>query len=437
MSFHHQHLKHESQHRSVTDRNPFASKQSWSLSAILLVVLCLKSYGQEQWTWDKVKDRFEANNPTLRAGRLTVDEAKANEITANLRPNPQLNVVLDQFPVFNPSMLGPNSAQWTPTVTELIERQGKRQLRLQSAQLATSAAQTDTQDLERTLLFNLRDAFIRLLAAKSFLGLAKDNLAYYDKVIEVNTERFKAGDIAKIDLQRVELQRSQFESDYQNALVSLRQAKLDLLNLMNDKTAVDQFDVVGDFGFRDAVPGLDEVRRAALSSRPDIESARTMVNKAEADHKLAWANGSTDPTVGLEYQRTQAINTLGINVQVPLRIFDRNQGEKQRTQIEIDRTGRLLDALQSNALRDVDSAHATVLSVLSLLKPYRDHYIPEATEVRDTISFSYAHGGASLLEFLDAQREYRDTQLTYRNLTASYLNAVNQLNFSVGTEVVP
>jgi outer membrane protein, heavy metal efflux system len=437
MSFHHQHLKHESLPRSVPDRRPFTSKRSWSLSGILLVTLCLKSYGQEQLTWDKVKGRFEANNPTLRASRLTVDEAKANELTANLRPNPQLSVVLDQFPVFNPSMLGPNSAQWTPTVTQLIERQGKRQLRLQSAQLATSAAQKDTQDLERTLLFNLRDAFIRLLAAKSFLDLAKDNLAYYDKVIEVNTERFKAGDVAKIDLQRVELQRSQFEGDYQNALVSLRQAKLDLLNLMSDKTPVDKFDVVGDFAFRDTVPKLDEVRRAALSSRPDIESARTVVSKAEADHKLAWANGSTDPTVGLEYQRTQAVNTLGINVQIPLRIFDRNQGEKQRTQIEIDRTGRLLEALQSTALRDVDSAHATVLSVLSLLRPYRDRYIPEATGVRDTISFSYAHGGASLLEFLDAQREYRDTQLTYRNLTASYLNAANQLNLSVGTEVIP
>jgi cobalt-zinc-cadmium efflux system outer membrane protein len=397
----------------------------------------LNAHGQEPWTWEKVKGRFQANNPTLRAGRLNIDEAKANEITANLRPNPQLGIVLDQFSIFTPSTLSPGSAQWTPTVTQLIERQGKRRLRFQSAQLATRVAQSGSQDIERSLLFNLRDAFIRLLAAKSVLQLAKDNLLRYDKVIEVNTERYKAGDVAKIDLQRVELQRAQLESDYQNAQVNLQQAKLDLLNLMNERTPVQQFDVFGEFDFHEVIPDLGEARQAALSSRPDLQSAQEGVQKAEIDHKLAWANGSTDPTLGLEYQRTQNINTLGIDFQVPLRIFDRNQGEKQRTQIEIERSNRLREALQSGVLRDVDSAHATLLSVLGLLRPYRDRYIPEATEVRETISFSYAHGGASLLEFLDAQREYRDTQLAYRNLIASYLNAVNQLNFAVGREVIP
>src|SRR6185369_4732859 len=151
-------------------------------------------------TWEQVRQRFEANNPSLVAGRLTVDEAKANELTANLRPNPELSVVLDEFTVFNPSVLSANSAQWTPTVTQLIERQGKRHLRYQSAQLATEATQSEARDLERALMFDLRDAFIRLLAAKSVLQLAQDNLAYYDKVIELNAERYKAGDVAKIDL---------------------------------------------------------------------------------------------------------------------------------------------------------------------------------------------------------------------------------------------
>jgi cobalt-zinc-cadmium efflux system outer membrane protein len=404
---------------------------------VLLFVFSINAHGQEPWTWERVKGRFEANNPLLSAGHLNIDEARANEITANLRPNPQLSIVLDEFPVFNPSILSPNSAQWTPTVTQLIERQGKRHLRFQSAQLATQETRSDTQDLERTLLFNLKDAFIRLLTAKSVLQLAQDNLSYYDKVIEVNTERYKAGDVAKIDLQRVELQRSQFESDYQNALVNLQQAKLDLLNLMNDKTPVEQFDVLGEFDFHDVIPDLGEVRMAALSVRPDLQSAQSATQKAEIDHKLAWANGSSDPTLGLEYQRTQSINTLGLDLQIPLRIFDRNQGEKQRTQIEIERSQHLREALQSGVLRDVDSAHATLRSVLRLLKPYRDRYIPEADQVRETISFSYAHGGASLLEFLDAQREYRDTQLAYRNLIASYLSAVNQLNLAVGREVIP
>jgi cobalt-zinc-cadmium efflux system outer membrane protein len=417
-------------------------KLFWQYSTLVIALgLCLKAGAQEPWTWEKVRQQFESNNPTLRAGSLNVDEAKANEITANLRPNPQLGVVLDQFPVFNPNLLSPNNAQWTPTVTQLIERQGKRHLRYQSAQLATRLAQSDNEDLQRNLLFNLRDAFIRLLAADSILQLANDNLTYYDKVIGVNRERYKAGDIAKIDLQRVELQRAQFESDYQSAQINQRQAKLDLLALMNvktsnDRTSVDQFNVAGNFDFLDVVPELAEVRQAALDTRPDLQSAAVAVEKAKTDHKLAWANGSTDPTLGLEYQRTQAVNTLGIDFAIPLRFFDRNQGEKQRTQVEIERSDRLRQAAETGVLRDVDSAHASLLSLLELLKPYRDRYIPEATEVRETISFSYAHGGASLLDFLDAQREYRDAQLNYRNLIASYLSAANQLNLTVGREVI-
>jgi len=404
---------------------------------LFLPVLCLRASAQEPWSWQKVRDRFEQNNPVLRAGHLNVDEAKANEITANLRPNPQLGVVLDEFTVFNPDVLSANNAQWTPTVTQLIERQGKRHLRYQSAQLATKETQSDTQDLERNLLFNLRDAFVRLLAAKSILQLASDNLAYYDKVIETNRERYKAGDIAKIDLSRVELQRAQFQSDYQNAQVGVRQAKLDLLALMNEKMPVDQFDVAGEFDFHDALPDLGEVRRAAVAARPDLQAAQIAMQKANVDHKLAWANGSTDPILGVEYQRMQQYNTLGLDFAIPLRIFDRNQGEKQRTQIEIQRAERVQEAVATSVLRDVDAAHAALASVVELLKPYRDHYLPEATEVRETISFSYSHGGASLLDFLDAQREYRDTQLNYRNLIASYLSAANQLNFTVGQEVIP
>jgi cobalt-zinc-cadmium efflux system outer membrane protein len=405
--------------------------------AVLLLSAATNAGAQEPWTWDQVRQRFQQNNPTLLAGQLTVGEAQANETTANLRPNPSVNMVLDQFPVFDQQNLNVNNAQWTLTATQLIERRNKRHLRYQSAQLSTRATEAGQKDLERSLLFSLRDAFIRLLQAKSILQLAEDNLAYYDKVVDVNRQRYQAGDIAKIDFTRVELQRAQFASDFQNAQVSLRQAKIDLLALMNDRTPVDQFDVTGLFDFRDTVPGSDELRQEAISGRPDVAAAATSVERAKVDNRLAWANGSTDPDLGLEYQRTGPENTLGLNLTIPLRIFDRNQGEKERTRLEIDRSQHLLDATQTGVLRDVDSARASLVSVLSLLKPYRDQYIPQSTEVRETISFSYSHGGASLLDFLDAQREYRDTQLNYRNLIASYLAAVNQLNFTVGREVIP
>ena len=138
-----------------------------------------------------------------------------------------------------------------------------------------------------------------------------------------------------------------------------------------------------------------------------------------------------------EFQRTQPDNTLGFGVSIPLRIFDRNQGEKEKTEIEITRAERHRTAVETGILRDVDSAYATVLSVQELILPYRDRYIPQSADVRETVSFAYSRGGASLLDFLDAQKSYRDTQLAYQTLIASYLSALNQLSQAVGQEVLP
>jgi cobalt-zinc-cadmium efflux system outer membrane protein len=389
-------------------------------------------------TWQQVRERLLANNTNLIAARIAIQEAEATVVTAGLRPNPIFSVVEDQFHVFNPNPLQPfQNAQLTHQITQLIERRNKRHLRVASARLTTSIARTDRADLERQLLFALRDAFIRTLQAKYLVELARENLEYNDKVIAVNRERFKAGDISKADLARVELQRVQFESDLQNALVNLRTAKLSLLALLNERQPVDSFDMVGDFDFKETAVSLEEVRRAALESRPDLQSARTAIRRAENDSRLARANGSTDPIVGYEYQRTGPDNTAGIVFQIPLRIFDRNQGEKARTALEIRRAEQIRTSLVSGIYRDVDSAYATVESVRALLRPYRGKYLAQAAEIRDTISFSYTHGGASLLEFLDAQKSYRDVQLNYRNLIASYLSAVNQLNLAAGREVMP
>ncbi|MCC6392000.1 MAG: TolC family protein, partial [Bryobacterales bacterium] len=170
---------------------------------------------------------------------------------------------------------------------------------------------------------------------------------------------------------------------------------------------------------------------------PDLKSASAGVEKAKADNRLAIANGSTDPAVLLDYSRVGPNNTVGVGFSVPLRIFDRNQGEKERTAIEIGRAGKARDAVLSGIYRDVDSAFAAVESTAELLKPYREQYLPQSADVRDTVSFAYDHGGASLLEFLDAQKSYRDTQLGYRNLIAAYLSAVNQLSLAMGREVIP
>ena len=415
------------------------------LGVFVIAVVVHSGYSQNALSWQEVRDRFEKVNPSLRAGQIGIDESRAQEITAYLRPNPNMTLTADGTQIY------PNQGVWQPLVgtfyspsfSYLHERQHKRELRRDSAQGATKIAVSSQSDLERTLLFTLRGAFVQTLQQKAIRNLARENLAYYDHLLEVNGERYKAGAIARVDLDRLQLQRVTYESDLQTAEVNLRTAKIQLLTMLNERTPVEQFDVTGPFDFSRQIPPLDEVRQAALDTRPDLRAALEAVDKANTDYRLANANGSTDPTFSAWYTHNGsfnnpfALNTLGLSVSVPLRIFDQNQGEKLRTKLDIDRSQKLMEAMRAQVFSDVDSAHTTVTSTVILLQPYKDRYLEQATRVRDTIAFSYEHGAASLLDFLNAQAQYRSVQVAYLNLVGAYLNAANQLNEAVGREVIP
>jgi outer membrane protein, heavy metal efflux system len=417
----------------------------WRYSALVLLLACgLKAGAQQALTWEQVRARFEQSNPTLLADTLNIEESKAEEITAFLRPNPTFTLSADG------TQIAPSQGVWkpfagtfeTPSLSYLHERRHKRELRLESQQKATLIAESTHADLERSLLFNLRSAFVSTLQAKAVLQLAKDDLDYYDHVLDISRIRFNAGDIAQIDLDRLELQRVQYEADVQTAEVNLRTAKIQLLTLLYDRTAIEQFDVAGTFDFNDQLIPRDEFRKIALDTRPDLKAAVEAIDKAKTDHQLAVANGSTDPTFSVWYTHNSstnnpfAINTVGVSISIPLRIFDRNQGEKLRTQLDITRNERLREATEAGVLSDVDSGYATLASNLTLLRPYKTKYLQQSLRVRDTIFFSYQNGGASLLDYLNAQSEYRSVQLNYLNLVGSYLTAAAQLNQAVGREVI-
>jgi cobalt-zinc-cadmium efflux system outer membrane protein len=418
----------------------------WRCSGLfVLLCCCLKAGAQQTLTWEQVRARFEQSNPTLLADKLNVDESKAEEITAFLRPNPTFTLTADG------TQIAPSHGVWepfagtfeSPAISYLHERRHKRDLRQQSQQKATLIAESSHADLERSLLFNLRSAFVSTMQAKAVLQLAKDDLDYYDHVLDISRNRFQAGDIAQIDLDRLELQRVQYESDVQTAEVNLRTSKIQLLTLLNDRSSIEQFDVAGTFDFDDQLMTRDEFRKIAMDTRPDLKAAVEAVDKSKTDHQLAVSNGSTDPTFSVWYTHNAstnnpfATNTLGVSVSIPLRVFDRNQGEKLRTQIDITRNERLRDATEAGVLSDVDSGYAVVASNLTLLRPYKAKYLQQSLRVRDTIFFSYQNGGASLLDFLNAQSEYRSVQLNYVNLVGSYLTAAAQLNMAVGREVIP
>ena len=415
------------------------------------VVLCLflvsgfSAAAQQSLTWDQVKARFEAANPALKADALNVDEMRAEEITAYLRPNPQFNFAVDgtQFPPHTGGWRPLASVQEQTTFSYLHEREHKRELRLESAVEGTRITQSQHEDLERNMIFSLRDAFVQTLQAKAVFELAKVDLEYYDKIIEISRDRFRAGDIAQIDLDRIELLRVQYETEIQTATVNLRTAKIELLQLLNDRTPVDQFDVTGPFDFSDTLQPLEDFRQAALDSRPDLRATLQTSEQSKTNHKLAISNGSTDPTYSAWWTHNPSFNnigvddnTLGLSFNIPLRIFDRNQGEKKRTLIDIDRSQQLIDATRAQVFSDVDSAYEQVRSNIALLKPYRDKYRDQATRVRDTVTYSYQHGGASLMDFLNAQSDYRVVQLAYLQLIGSYLTAASQLNLAVGREVI-
>jgi cobalt-zinc-cadmium efflux system outer membrane protein len=419
-------------------------------SAILITVLlpiavsAQRTGTAEAFTWDQIKAKFEASNPTLKANQANIDESKAEEITAFLRPNPEVSLAADG------TQLTPLDGVWqpikgttlTPGISYLHERDHKRELRRDSQKETTAISQSTSLDQERSLLFSLRGAFVQVLQSKAILANAQQNLSYWDREVDISRTRLDAGDIAQVDFDRIVLQRVQFESDYETAQVNLRTSKIQLLTLLNDRTSIEQFDVTGAFDFGDQLMPLEDFRNIAMAMRPDLKAAVQTVQLAKINHNLAVADGSTDPTFSAWYTHNgswnnpEAINTIGLSVSIPLRVFDRNQGEKLRTQIDIGRNQQLQVATEAGVFSDVDSAYWTLIQNVNLLKPYKATYLKLATDVRDRTTFAFQNGGSSILDFLDAEKAYRDTQLSYLTLIGSYLTAAAQMNMAVDQEVL-
>ncbi len=414
-------------------------------AALSLALAALAQSPGTSFTWQQIKDRFEAVNPTLIASRANIDESRMLEITAYLRPNPDFSLSADGL------QLTPNNGIWrplsgivfTPGISYLHERQHKRELRLETAKDSTAIAESSYSDQRRGLLFNLRNAFVQVLQAKAVLGNATENLTYWDRELGINQNRFNAGDLDELDLHKLQLQRIQFETDYQTAILNLRTSKIQIQQLVLDRTPMDQFDVAGPYDFTESSRPLAEFRTMALEARPDLQVAIQNIQLAKVNHKLAIANGSVDPTYSVwfswnpSFANPYANKTMGASVSIPLRVSDRNQGEKARTQIDISRNEKLKDAAEAQVFNDVDSAYVTIEQAVNLLGRYKSFYLPLAGDVRDKTRDAYQHGGATLLDYLDAEKGYRDANLAYLNFIGSYLTAAAQMNMAVGREVIP
>ncbi len=385
-------------------------------------------------TLPQLLDLAHRSNPTLLSAAQHVAAVRAQEITAGLRQNP-VGIVGGQL--FTASADDPNPYFYQAGVQRLFERGNKRQSRLDTARSTTTLTGFQLDDQRRQVDLAIRQAFSRMLYAQQAVAISRDNLEGYRKTVELMKVRLDAGDMNQTDFDRVELQLAGFESDLDNAELTLRQGSIVLQTLVGIAAPTDNFAIAGTLDPPRIMTTLDDLRSTALATRPDLKAAQAQVDVNAAAVKLAIANGTADPTIESDYERSGHVNTFGANINIPLRLFDRNQGEKERTRYDLESSRLALTAAQNQVISDVDSAWAAYLAAQSQSVRYRSKYLSEAAHVRDNLEFSYRNGNSTLLDYLSALSDYRLVNLASLNAKLQLLLSIEQLSYAAHTEINP
>ena len=377
----------------------------------------------------------------LQAARTTILQNQAQEITANLRPNPVISWDTQFFPLFHPEEFGTSylntQAQFDLGIGYLFERGKKRQHRLQAARDQTEQTRDQVNDNQRQLIFNLSQQFVAVLLAQSTIDLANQDLDSFQQTVEISNERYKLGDMSEGDLLKIRLQLLQFQSDLSTAKLSKIQALASLRQFLGFESVPDNYDVEGELGYNPIHEGIDDLKALALRSRPDLQAAQQGVVAARSQESLAEANGKRDLNVTFDYTHTNGQSSGAFYFNIDLPIFDRNQGEIARTKYVITQAQeQQLEAAQQ-VITDVTSAYANLNANNEIIRLYQGGYVDQAKESRDISEYAYKRGAASLLDYLDSERTYRANQLAYRQALASYMTALEQMRQAVGTRMLP
>jgi len=365
-------------------------------------------------------------SPTVRAKEAEVQSSKAAETTAALIPNPTGSFAAEQL---GSSNVDP---QYTVAVGQPIELGGKRQRRIDAAQAATRVTGHQLNDVRRQTILSVKAAFNSALVARASLALAEENLRTLDDTERLQRLRVSKGDLAPLELTRIEVQRFAFERDAADARAALETAKIALRTAVGSDGLAQEFEVEGNLEFRDLLLDREMLVQQALASRPDLRAAETDQDRAKADHALARANAWWDVTPQIEYQRIGPDNTVGFAISLPLRIFDRNQGEIAKTRAEMARVAAVRRSTELQVRNDVSTDFTTYQTQRQRVMTLRDTYLPKAQDARDIVEYAYRRGGQSLLDFLDAQRSYRETALAHLQALGAYWGAIYQLEADVG-----
>jgi outer membrane protein, heavy metal efflux system len=382
-----------------------------------------------------------AYNQSLRAQRLNVDESKAEEITALLKPNPTLTSLIDTIPIFTPSIIRFNTQIYSESLSYTVERGNKRIKRGVVAKDNTEAAGQTVGDNERTLRFQVVQLFINVQLAKSVLQLAKDDLANFSQEVELGRARVSAGDLAEGDFLKLSLQKLQFQQDVSSAQLALVQARTNLRQLLGYESVADDFDVTGELLHHKQSVTLDDLRQKAVESRPDLQAAHTGVKLANDTVSLAYGNRAKDWTWAGDYTYqsigpTSPNSAVGVSLSFDLPIHDRNQGEIARSQVAVRQSVETESSTQAGVMTDVVNAYYGLQSNEEIVMLYESGYLDQATQSRDISAYAYQRGAATILDVLDAERSYRATQLAYRQALAAHMIAAEQVNEAVGAQVI-
>lgn len=374
-------------------------------------------------------------NPALLAARSNLESTRAEEITAGLRQNPvfTLSGTDVTLPANNPA----SPYSYSGDISRLFERGQKRRWRLESARATTRMTASQYRDLERQTVLSVEQAFTNMLLAKAALNLASQNLQSYRQTVSLSEVQFQAGAISETDYQRIDLQLASFESDYATAQVNLVQNSDQLQQLLGIGNPSRTFDIAGTLEPPSIQFSLPDIEAKALASRPDYIAAQQSIQVADANVKLAYANGTTDPTLDGSYNRSGVYNSFGFGISVPVRIFDRNQGEKQAAKFTAQASRFTEVAARNQVLSDVDQAWSSYEAAETLAHRYNTHYLAEAGNVLKNLQFGYRHGSTSLLDYLSALHDYRQTNLDALNADAQVWLSIDQLNFATATEIFP
>jgi cobalt-zinc-cadmium efflux system outer membrane protein len=390
---------------------------------------------------DQAIDLALVHNHSIKATRTLILQNQAQEITANLRPNPTFDADSQFVPLFSPQdFSGENlneNQQFDVGISYLFERGRKRQRRLQAAQDQTSVTRAQVADAERTLAFNVGQQFVSVLLAESTLQFALQDLQSFQKTVDIGAAQLKAGAISEGDYLKISLQLLQFQTDVSAARLARVQALVGLREFLGYDAVPANFDVIGDLAYQPVKANEQDLQTRALRDRPDFRAAVLGITAAQSQILLAKANGKVDVNGTYDFTHVSGENTASLFVNFALPVFNRNQGEIARTGYALTQAQEQQQAASDTVLSDVANAYEAVRSNDEIVQLYISGYLKQAADSRDISEYAYRRGAASLLDFLDAERSYRAIQLAYRQALASYMTALEQLKEAVGTRNLP